>query len=640
MQLEEYKKKSAALTKNLDKTSAISDNLKMRNSSERLTSIKSRLGDEVFKLVIVGEFSRGKSTFVNALLRRKILPALKKPTTAIISKIIYGTNPKFQLNYKGQNPPQILSEDEFKKLTAPPDPDESDRESVTEHIKAQKFLDSIDHAEISYPLEFCKDGVEVVDTPGTNDLDKARLNVTYGYLKRADAVILMLSATQPLTQSEINFLNDKILGNTINDIFFVISHKDDLTDAEGESVKQYIIQNLKKVLPSTVNLQNRVFLVSGLGALLYHLNLRGENLTTKQQLILPQTFNETGFPAFESSLGKFLTDDKGAARLQKYGREIVNVIDTMQHDLSIQLGIVKHSADDIREKVDRFDQAFNEAKGRAEIITTNMQSAFDTFIAGIDTRCSNAFNRIIDGAIMALDNADGMSAGEIKNAIERGVNFEINRFVDRLSNEWRDTLSAENQKAQNALAQIWSDIDVVYKKEFTMNEIVGNTSLELYVEEEEDWPNKFATAAGDLLGDVFKSGVSLFERVASGIGAIISGIGYAVTSIYNQFTGNSPKKNRLQSIQTQITEYYEQQGRDMARNMKSQFELQTQELCSTVQATINARIDDMGRQLKNILAEKDSQEQDVQKQCDFLNKRQHDLKAIAKEISRLTIRRA
>ena len=635
MQLEEYKQKSAALTKNLDGTIKISRELKMNNSAERLTSIKSRFGDEVFRLVIVGEFSRGKSTFVNALLRRKILPALKKPTTAIISKIIYGDSPKFQLNYKGQNGSQILSEDEFKKLTAPSDPDESDKESVAEYIKAQEFLESVDHAEISYPLEFCKDGVEVVDTPGTNDLNKVRLNVTYGYLKRADAVILMLSASQPLTQSEINFLNDKILGNTINDIFFVISHKDDLTDTEGESVKQYVIQNLKKVLPSTVNLQNRVFLVSGLGALLYHLNLRGEKLTTKQQLILPANFEQTGFPALESSLGKFLTDDKGAARLKKYGREITDVISTMQHDLSINIGIINHSADEIREKVDRFDRAFNEAKGRAEIISTNMQSAFNTFIAGIDIRCSNISSRVIDSVIMVLDKSDlkGMSANDITTAIERGVNSEIKRFIDKISDEWQDTLAAENRKAQNALAQIWSDIDVIYKKEFTLNEVVGNTSLELYVEEEEDWSNKFATAASDLIGNVFKSGVSWFERVASGFGAVITGIGSLAAKAYNYVTGNNPKEKKIRSIREQITEYYEQQGKDMARNMKSQFESQTSELCANVQSVINARIDDMDRQLKNILAEKDSREQDVQKQREFLQQKQRELKALAEQCS-------
>ena len=615
MQLEEYKKKSAELTDFLDRTAEISRELNMLNSSERINSIKSRLGDDVFRLVIVGEFSRGKSTFVNALLRRKILPASKKPTTAIISKIIYGDNPKFQLNYKLKNATQILSEDEFKKLTAPKEPDE--------------ILESIDHAEISYPLEFCKDGVEVVDTPGTNDLDKARLNVTYGYLKRADAVILMLSATQPLTQSEINFLNDKILGNTINDIFFVISHKDDLSDYESENVKKFITQNLKQNLPSAVNLKNRIFLVSGLGALVYHLNLRGEKLTTRQQLILPQTFDETGFPALESSLGKFLTDDKGAARLQKYGREIINVIDTMQHDISINIGIVKHSAEEIREKVERFDKTFNEAKGHAEIISANMQSAFDVFISNVEIKFRNAVNEIINIATASLDNLSAMSTNDIKISLEQKVNVEMNHFLDKLIAEWRETLAAENKKAQTALAKIWSDIDVTYKKEFSFAEVTDNTNFELSLKNDEDLPAYFADMAGNFVNNVFKSNQNFRYRAVNVIGALGSGIGYLATSAYNYFTDNDPQKNRLRSVREQITKYYEQQGRDL----KSQLESHTRKICSNVQTAINACIDYMDRQLKDILAEKDSREQDAKKQFNLLQQKQKDLNSLAEQIN-------
>ena len=629
MQLEEYKKKSAELTDFLDRTAEISRELNMLNSSERINSIKSRLGDDVFRLVIVGEFSRGKSTFVNALLRRKILPASKKPTTAIISKIIYGDNPKFQLNYKLKNATQILSEDEFKKLTAPKDPDESDRESVTEYIKAQKFLESIDHAEISYPLEFCKDGVEVVDTPGTNDLDKARLNVTYGYLKRADAVILMLSATQPLTQSEINFLNDKILGNTINDIFFVISHKDDLSDYESENVKKFITQNLKQNLPPNVNLKNRIFLVSGLGALVYHLNLRGENLTMRQQWLLPRNFDETGFPALESALEKFLTEEKGAARLQKYRREIIDVIDTIQHDISINIGIVKHSAEEIREKVERFDQTFNEAKGNAEIISANMQSAFDVFISNVEIKFRNAFNEIINIATASLDNLSVMSTNDIKISLEQKVNVEMNRFLDKLIAEWRETLAAENKKAQTALAKIWSDIDVTYKKEFSFAEVTDNTNFELSLKNDEDLPAYFADMAGNFVNNVFKSNQNFRYRAVNVIGALGSGIGYLVTSVYNHFTDNDPQKNRLRSVREQITKYYEQQGRDL----KSQLESHTRKICSNVQTAINARIDDMDRQLKEILAEKDSREQDAKKQFNLLQQKQKDLNSLAEQIN-------
>ena len=241
MQLTQYKEKISALSDCLKKVQNISNELKMDNSGTQINSVNSRLVEDVFRLVIVGEFSRGKSTFVNALLRRKIFPAFKNPTTAIISKVVYGDTPQFQIYYNGNSTPESLTEENFKNLIAAPEPDETDENSVKDFIKNQEFFTSVDHAEISYPLEFCKNGVEIVDTPGTNDLNVGRIAITYGYLNRADAVVLLLSATQPLSKSESQFLRERILGNQINDIFFVVSHKDDLNDeSEGGRVLNFV----------------------------------------------------------------------------------------------------------------------------------------------------------------------------------------------------------------------------------------------------------------------------------------------------------------------------------------------------------------------------------------------------------------
>ena len=267
MQLDKYQKKSADLLALIKRVGQISSELKKDNSSKQIENVVARLDEEVFRLVVVGEFSRGKTTFVNALLRRKVLPAFKNPTTAIISKIVYGIKPNFKIYYRGRFALQSLSEEDFRKLIASKEPDETDEASVQEFIKSQEFFSSVE--EISYPLDFCRNGVEIVDTPGTNDLNVGRMEITYGYLNHADAVIMMLSATQPLSKSESKFLHERIIGNRINDIFFVISQKDELDDeSECQRVIDFVSENLVKILPPSINLKNRIFLVSGFGALL------------------------------------------------------------------------------------------------------------------------------------------------------------------------------------------------------------------------------------------------------------------------------------------------------------------------------------------------------------------------------------
>ena len=263
-----------------------------------------KIETETFNLVIVGEFSRGKSTFVNALLGRRILPASKGPTTAVISKIVYGEKPDFKLFYKDGNEPQAIDEKDFVKLTAPPEPDESDEFSVKEYAEAQQRLSRIDYAQISCPLSFCRDGVEVVDTPGTNDLNVGRMEINLGYLRQADAVVLLLAAYQALTASEAQFLKETIVGdNHIQDIFFVISHKDDLDNAEQEQrVIDFHTMKLRAVLPDDFDLDNRIFLVSSLQALYYRRKKNGETLTESQIKRLPSNIEETGIPTFEQAL--------------------------------------------------------------------------------------------------------------------------------------------------------------------------------------------------------------------------------------------------------------------------------------------------------------------------------------------------
>lgn len=69
----------------------------------------------------------------------------------------------------------------------------------------QDFLNQIDFADIAYPLDICRDNVEIVDTPGINDVNQNRIEITYRYLNQADAVIMLLSSTQALSRSEVDF---------------------------------------------------------------------------------------------------------------------------------------------------------------------------------------------------------------------------------------------------------------------------------------------------------------------------------------------------------------------------------------------------------------------------------------------------
>ena len=132
-----------------------------RADLDRLASLVNEM-DELFLLVVVGEYNSGKSTFINALLGDEVFAMGDLPTTRAISILRYGE-------------------------PGPP-------EAIGEHLQLYH-----------YPLEVLRD-LDIVDTPGTNSIERMEEEITREFVPRADLVLFVTSLLQPLTASELDFL--------------------------------------------------------------------------------------------------------------------------------------------------------------------------------------------------------------------------------------------------------------------------------------------------------------------------------------------------------------------------------------------------------------------------------------------------
>ena len=638
MQLNSYTEKLKAFSDNVSQAKNIATELKMTNAADNLKKVLSNLKTDSFHLVVVGEFSRGKSTFVNALLGRKILPASKNPTTAIISKIIYGKTPKFSIFYKNRSKPQTLSEEDFKKITAPKEPDESDIESVTAYQTKQQQINDIDHAEISYPLPFCRDNVEVIDTPGTNDLNVGRMEITYGYLNQADACILLLSATQPLSKSEAEFLQERVLGNKIQDIFFVVSHKGQLQgDAKEEKrVLNFVKEHLQKILPKNFKLDDRIFLIESRGALFYYQKQRGEELKPKQELELPKSLEDTGFPSFENALGYFLANDKGNVKISRYVDKVENIFATIQHDLSVNMEIISHSTDEIRQKAANMEPKFKNAKRRAEKIIRDMQFNFESAGSDIDYKCKSAAHSILMKAKAAVNSLDkDMSNNEMKNIIERAVTSEKKNFIESTMSDWTNIFDGENAKTSSALKKIWNDIDLEYRHEFNLPAIANseNLSIDIEVDRSQSFSQRMYSAAASSFGKVFDKGASFLSRVGNLLEAAGGFMFGVFADAYNRINGTADtKQNWRDKVRASIEKTYGSLDKELTKELTRQYKKNADDICNNFQDKVDARIDDMQKQLQNILREKKSQEQDAARKKNYLLQKQNELRIIEQNL--------
>ena len=318
--LEQFKNKKAELVELLDETTGIFKELKDESEVQSLEEIRNKLKDNNFKVLVIGEFKRGKSTFINALLQEEILPAYSVPCTAIINEIKFGDDKRAVIHFKqkiGQLPEGLASEikdyiakysgaDQIPPLTIPFDKLE-DYVTITdvEKEQAESVAESpFEKAEIYVPLDLCRDGVEIIDSPGLNE-HSTRNAVTNRYSQSVDAIIFVLLC-QPLgSSSELESIEElRRLGHKT--IFFVCNSFDLIRDKE----KPRVIQLAKTRLGGFTDLGEKgLHFVSSLEAL----EARSEELDPDKAREREAASN---FPQMEADLNDFLVNDRGRIKLQ------------------------------------------------------------------------------------------------------------------------------------------------------------------------------------------------------------------------------------------------------------------------------------------------------------------------------------
>lgn len=188
----------------------------------------------LFVISILGEFKRGKSTLINALLGEDLLPRDVTPTTAAISIIRFSAEPTLKIHWTdGREETRLLKSETLEDFTA----------------TAEFDPDTVDYLEIGVNSELLRDGIVLVDTPGVDDLNQHRSEVACRFVPRSDAVIFVLSAATPVRQSETEFIDSSILEAGLDRILFVANFADSVDD-ELDQVIERISKRLAQALGS------------------------------------------------------------------------------------------------------------------------------------------------------------------------------------------------------------------------------------------------------------------------------------------------------------------------------------------------------------------------------------------------------
>ncbi|GBE91606.1 dynamin family protein [Nostoc cycadae] len=428
-----------------------SGKLSLERNIEDIALASKNLRQGVFRLLVLGDMKRGKSTFLNALIGENLLPSDVNPCTAVLTILRYGPEKKVTIHFNDGKNPQQLDFQSFKyKYTI--DPAEAKK---LEQEKKQAFPD-VDYAIVEYPLALLEKGIEIVDSPGLNDTE-ARNELSLGYVNNCHAILFVMRASQPCTLGERRYLENYIKGRGLS-VFFLINAwdqvKESLIDPDDTEELQAAEDRLRQVFKANLAdycyvdgqdiYDERVFELSSIQALRRRLKNSQADLSG------------TGFPEFMSAINTFLTKERAIAELRQVRTLARQACNHTHEAIARRIPLLDQDVDELKKRIESVEPEFNKLTDirdqfQTEIINTRdtqartISESFRSYVLNLGNTFETDFLRYQP----ELNLLDFLSNGK-REAFNNALQKAFEQYITDKSAAW--TLTAEK------------DIDAAFKK--------------------------------------------------------------------------------------------------------------------------------------------------------------------------------
>jgi replication fork clamp-binding protein CrfC len=442
-----------------------SGELGLERHIEDIKVVSKNLRQGVFRLLVLGDMKRGKSTFLNALIGENLLPSDVNPCTALLTVLRYGIEKKVTIYFNDGKPPTELDFKSFKQNYTI-DPAEAKQ---LEQQKKQAFPD-VDYAVVEYPLPLLEKGVEIVDSPGLNDTE-ARNELSLGYINNCHAILFVLRASQPCTLGERRYLENYIKGRGLS-VFFLINAwdqiRESLIDPDDTEELEESENRLRKVFQANLAeycqvdghdiYDERVFEISAIKAL----RLRVKNPSA--------SLEGTGFPEFMAALNTFLTQERAISELRQartLSRQAYNHV----HDaIARRIPLLEQDASQLKQKISSVEPEFKKLteirdRFQQEIRTTRDEKAksvadsFRTYVLNLENTFESDFLRYQP----ELRLMDFLNQGK-REAFNESLQQAFEQYVNDKLADWSRCAEQDMNAAFTQLSKSAADYGASYNQ--------------------------------------------------------------------------------------------------------------------------------------------------------------------------------
>ncbi len=321
-------------------------------SSKSLKETGTKLEEEAFNLVVLGQFKRGKSTFINALLGDDVLPTAIVPLTSVVTILRYGTELKVEVEYLDGRVDTIGLSD----LPA----------FITERGNPQNTK-SVKEVTVFYPSRHLKGGVRIIDTPGAGSVYSHNTEAAYAYLPHVDAGIFVVSADPPLSGSEHRFLTD--VREFVGKVFFILNKIDQVSERDRAESLEFTARVIEQDIgPGEV----RIYPMSARWAL--EGRKAGDDLLLERSLL----------PEFEKQLLDFLAREKGRVFLQSVVNNLLRLISNETISFQLEQEAIKLPLLELNARIERFEQEIKAIEKDRENTRFLLKGHLGKILSGLD----------------------------------------------------------------------------------------------------------------------------------------------------------------------------------------------------------------------------------------------------------------
>lgn len=400
--------------------------------------------EKPLKISIVGEFSSGKSTFLNALIGRDILSHAKSETTAVLTYIINSVNEKVLVYFKNKETPEEI---ELNK--------ENIKETTTVFSNKFKVSQELERIEIYVHFQGINDNIIFVDTPGLNGVAENHREITVEEIVNADASIIIFPANKGLTNSSKEFI--KLLGKYQSRYIFILNAIDQYNEFEGENIEEEIerfrinlIEVLKEEKIPTEHIE--LFGISSLYALqakCAEVKVLGdkEDYCDDDRI---SDFNKR-FEDLKSYLFNTVNNETEKIKYEKNFKQLLNIFSEVKDDIENYLTIVTHKIDnkELKLKEDKEKKMEDSKKAFKESIHNFIYARSVDLTDNIKSNIKDEYKILSDKLYNEINNE---TFDSIFNVSEQ----RNGKYVKLINNETSDINLKLKDSAENYIEDIYS----------------------------------------------------------------------------------------------------------------------------------------------------------------------------------------